>query len=122
MWKLWILIAGLTVAFIGLTVYFRRTVAKKNRSIVRLIREQERLEKLLEKSIRKNIMLNNRLKSARAGHTPPVIASILHPVIARFFFFGTEKTEAIQTKQQKFRASKGREQEKQNKKIKNSKS
>ena len=64
MGRLWILIAGLTVAVIGLTVYFRRTVAKKNRSIVRQIREQERLEKLLENAIRKNIMLNNRLKSA----------------------------------------------------------
>ena len=64
MWKFWILIAGLTVAIIGLVVYCRRTVARKNRSIVRLIREQERIEKLLENAIRKNIMLNNRIKSA----------------------------------------------------------
>ena len=67
MGRLWILIAGLTVAFIGLAVYFRWTVAKKNRSIVRQIRELERLEKLLENTISKNIMLNSRLKSARAG-------------------------------------------------------
>ena len=63
MWKFWILIAGLTVAVIGLAVYCRRTVAGKNRSIVRQIREQDRLEKLLENAICKNIVLNNRLKS-----------------------------------------------------------
>jgi len=66
MGKLWILIAGLTVAVIGLVAYCRRTVTVKNRSIVRQIREQERLERLLENAIRKNIMLNNRLKSAQA--------------------------------------------------------
>lgn len=63
--RITLLIAALTGVVVGMTLYHRRAVKRKNRSIVRQIEEHDRLEKLLENTFRTNIKLRNRLESAQ---------------------------------------------------------
>ena len=56
------LIGLLLIVIVGLTLHYRVIIGMKNRSIVRQIKEQDRLRKSMEQLFHKHIVLYNRLK------------------------------------------------------------
>jgi uncharacterized membrane protein YcgQ (UPF0703/DUF1980 family) len=62
MYGLLMLILLLLVALLGLILRYRQMIARKNRNIVRQIKEQDRLEKSMEQALYKNITLYNHIK------------------------------------------------------------
>jgi len=56
------LIGLLLIVIVGLTLRYRVIIGMKNRSIVRQIKEQDRLRKSMEQLFHKHIVLYNRLK------------------------------------------------------------